>query len=453
LATPEESARWKALDRALVWHPFTQMREWTDPLVIERGEGPYLFDCDGNRYLDGVSSLWVSVHGHRVPEIDAAVAAQLGKVAHTTLLGLASVPSIELAERLVQVVPPGLSKVFYSDSGSTAVEVALKMAFVHQQRRGETRRTKFLHFAGSYHGDTLGAVAVGGIELFHRQFLPLLFDTVRAAPAACWACGDGPACDACREAALPTFEEALAKHGDTIAAVVVEPLVQGAAGMVVAPRGWLRRLADATRSAGALLVADEVATGFGRTGRWFAVEHEGVSPDLLCVAKGISGGYLPLAATLATEEVFASFLGRFEEFRTFFHGHTYTGNPLACAAAVANIDLMHARDTVREAARKGELLGSLLAERVAPRYPVAEVRRVGMMVGVHLAQDPRTRKPFPVEARAGQRVCLEARRRGLLIRPLGDVVVLMPPPGVPDGALVELVDGLAASIAACHPEA
>jgi adenosylmethionine-8-amino-7-oxononanoate aminotransferase len=223
--------------------------------------------------------------------------------------------------------------------------------------------------------------------------------------------------------------------------------------MTVAPRGWLARLAEATRAAGALLVADEVATGLGRTGRWFAVEHEGVRPDLLCVAKGLSGGYLPLAATLATEEVFASFLGRFEEFRSFFHGHTYTGNALACAAAVANLDLMHARGTVGEAARKGELLGRLLAERVAPRYPVAEVRRMGMMVGVHLAEDPRARVPFPVEARAGQRVCLEARRHGVLVRPLGDVVVLMPPLATPDGVLEDLVDGLAASLAACFRSA
>ncbi len=452
MADPGDADRLRRLDRAHVWHPFTQMQEWTEPLVIERAEGPWLFDVDGRRYVDGVSSLWVTVHGHRTPEIDRAVEEQLRRVAHTTLLGLANVPSIELAERLVSVAPPGLPRVFYSDDGSTAVEVALKMAFVHQQRRGETRRTRFLHFAGSYHGDTLGAVSVGGINLFHETFRPLLFDSFRAAAPACFRCGAGPRCPACEAADLPPFEEVLGAHGGEIAAVVIEPGVQGAGGMVVQPRGWLRRLADATRAAGALLVADEVATGFGRTGRWFAVEHDGVRPDLLAVAKGLSGGYLPLAATLASEEIYASFLGRQEELRTFFHGHTYTGNPLACAAAVANLDLMVRDRTVEEAARKGEVLGRLLAERVAPLAPVGEVRRLGMMAGVELVRDRRTRAPFPPEARAAGRTCAEARRRGVILRPLGDVVVVMPPLGTPDGVLEEVVEVLAAAVRAALPE-
>ncbi len=442
--------RLRRLDRAHVWHPFTQMAEWTDPLVIERGEGVHLFDVDGHRYIDGVSSLWTTVHGHRVPEIDRAVEAQLGRVAHTTLLGLASVPSIELAERLVRVAPPGLTRVFYSDSGSTAVEVALKMAWVHQARRGETRRTRFLCFQGSYHGDTLGSVSVGGIDLFHETFRPLLFGTVRAAPPACFRCGAGTRCAPCAAADLPTFEEALRRHGDGIAAVVVEPLVQGAAGMILQPPGWLPRLAEAARAAGALLIADEVATGIGRTGRWFAVEHEGVRPDILCVAKGLSGGYLPVAATLASEEIHASFLGRYEEFRAFFHGHTYTGNALACAAACANLDLMHERGTVAEAMRKGDLLGALLARRIAPLPSVGEVRRAGMMVGVELVRDRGTREPFAPADRAGHRVCDAARRRGALLRPLGNVLVLMPPLGTPDDVLRELVDIVAASVEEVH---
>jgi adenosylmethionine-8-amino-7-oxononanoate aminotransferase len=450
VATPEEVARWKRLDRAHVWHPFTQMAEWTDPLVIERGEGPWLFDAEGRRYVDGTSSLWVTVHGHREPALDRAVADQLGRVAHSTLLGLAGVPSIELAERLVRVAPPGLSRVFYSDDGSTAVEVALKMAFLHQRRRGEERRTRFLHFAGSYHGDTLGAVGVGGIPIFHELFHPLLHASVRAAPPSCWRCAPGRPCPPCAEAALPSFEEALERRGAEIAAVVVEPGIQGAAGMVVEPPGWLRRLAEATRRAGALLVADEVATGFGRTGRWFAVEHDGVRPDLMAVAKGLSGGYLPLAATLATEEVHASFLGRFEDLRAFFHGHTYTGNPLACAAAAANLDLMEERGTVAEAARKGEVLGRLLAP-LRGHPHVAEVRRLGMMAGIQLAADPRAREPFPLAARAGGRVCAEARKRGVLLRPLGDVVVVLPPLGIPDGVLEETAAAVVESVRAAFP--
>jgi adenosylmethionine-8-amino-7-oxononanoate aminotransferase len=445
-------ARWKRIDREHVWHPFTQMKEWTDPLVIVRGEGPYLFDAEGRRYIDGVSSLWVTVHGHRTPEIDAAVASQLGKVAHSTLLGLANVPSIELAERLVARAPKGLTRVFYSDSGSTAVEVALKMAFQHQRRRGEEGRTKFVFFEGGYHGDTLGAVSVGGIDLFHRLFRPLLFSSHRAPAPHCYRCPVGKTFPSCGIDCLAPFERVLEEHRGEIAAVIVEPAMQGAAGMIPGPEGWLRRVAERTRAAGALLIADEVASGLGRTGRWFAVEHEDVRPDLLAVAKGLSGGYLPLAATLATEEIHASFLGRYEEMRTFFHGHTYTGNPLACAAAVANLDRMARERTVEEAARKGELLGRLL-EPLRALAPVGDVRRRGLMAGVELVSDRASREPFPPEARAGWRVCDEARKRGVLLRPLGNVVVLMPPLGAPDGVIGEIVEVLAASIRAAFPEA
>ena len=447
----EAISRWKALDRAHVWHPFTQMQEWTDPLIIERGEGPYLFDVEGRRYIDGVSSLWVTVHGHRTPEIDAAVAGQLGRLAHSTLLGLANVPSIELAERLVRVAPPGLTRVFYSDSGSTAVEVALKMAFQHQRRRGAESRTKFVFFEGGYHGDTLGAVSVGGIDLFHRLFRPLLFSSHRVTAPHCFRCPIGKTFPSCEIDCLRPFEEVLRDHGNEIAAVIVEPAMQGAAGMLPQPEGWLTRVAAAARDAGALLIADEVAVGLGRTGRWFAVEHEGVRPDLLAVAKGLSGGYLPLAATLATEEVHASFLGKYEEMRSFFHGHTYTGNPLACAAAVANIDRMEREGTVAGAERKGRLLGDLLEPLRAIR-PVGDVRRRGMMAGVELVRDPATGEPFPPEARAGWRVCEEARRRGVLLRPLGNVVVVLPHLGAPDAVLGEIAEVLAASIRAAFPE-
>ncbi len=427
------------------------MKEWSDPVIIVRGEGPYLFDAEGRRYVDGVSSLWVTVHGHRTPEIDAAVASQLGRVAHSTLLGLSNVPSIELAERLAARAPRGLSRVFYSDSGSTAVEVALKMAFQHQRRRGEEKRTKFLFFEGGYHGDTLGAVSVGGIDLFHRLFRPLLFESHRVPAPHCYRCPVGKEFPSCGIDCLRPYEEILRTRGEEIAAVIVEPAMQGAAGMIPQPEGWLARVAAGARDAGALLIADEVAVGLGRTGKWFAVEHEEVRPDLLAVAKGLSGGYLPLAATLATEEIYASFLGSYEEMRTFFHGHTYTGNPLACAAAVANLDRMERERTVEEAARKGEILGRLL-EPLRSFAPVGDVRRRGLMAGVELVADRRSREAFPPEARAGWRVCDEARKRGVLLRPLGNVVVLMPPLGAPDGVLSEIVDVLAASIRAAFPE-
>ncbi len=405
-----------AADRAHLWHPFTQQQGWIEeePLIVERAEGTDLIDVDGRRYIDGVSSLWCNVQGHGHPRIDAALRDQLDRVAHSTMLGLSHRPGIELARRLVELAPPGLTRVFYSDSGSTAAEIALKMAFQYWRQRGDERRTKFVSLRMAYHGDTIGSVSVGGIDLFHSLYRPLLFDTLHAEP--------GDAAD---------MERLLAQHEGEVAAVIVEPLVQGAAGILVHPDGYLRAVRELCDRHGVLLIADEVATGFGRTGRMFACEHEGVAPDLLCLAKGISAGYLPLAATLASERVYEGFLGRFEEFRTFFHGHTYTGNPLACAAALASLDVFAEERTLEHLGRKIELLAELL-EPIAARTQVREVRRRGFMTGIELADQPLT-------ARTGHRVTLEARRRGAVIRPLGDVVVLMPPLAISEGELTRLV--------------
>jgi adenosylmethionine---8-amino-7-oxononanoate aminotransferase len=411
-----------AADRAYLWHPFTQQRGWVEeePVIVERGEGAYLIDVDGNRYLDGVSSLWCNVHGHAHPRIDAAVREQLSKVAHSTMLGLSHRPAIELAQRLVELAPPGLTRVFYSDSGSTATEIALKMAFQYWRQRGQDRR-RFVSLKMAYHGDTIGSVSVGGIDLFHSLYEPLLFDTLKAEP------GDAAA-----------MERLLRAHQGEVAAVIMEPLVQGAAGMLVHPPGYLRAVRDLCDRHGALLILDEVATGFGRTGRMFACEHEGVAPDLLCLAKGLTGGYLPLAATLASERIYEGFLGRHEEFRTFFHGHTYTGNPLACAAALATLDVFREERTLERLRGKTRLLADLL-EPVAEHPAVREVRRRGFMVGIELVE-------HPLPMRIGHRVTLEARRRGAIIRPLGDVVVLMPPLSISQDDLRRLVDITAEAI-------
>src|SRR4051794_39330234 len=403
------------LDRQVLWHPFTQQQGWTqdeEVLVVERADGCTLYDIDGNAYLDGVSSLWCNVHGHRHPELDAAIRRQLSHVAHTTMLGLSHPPAIELAARLVDLAPAGLSRVFYSDNGSTACEVALKMAYQWWAQRGERGRTRFVCLEMSYHGDTLGSVLVGGIPLFHEQYAPLLFETV-AVPA-----GD--------EAALAAVLD------DTVAAVIVEPLVQGAAGMMVHPPGWLRALRSLTRERGVPMIVDEVATGFGRTGTMFACEQEGVEPDLLCLAKGLTGGYLPLAATLTTEAIYEGFLGAFDEFRTFFHGHTYTGNPLACATGIATLDVFVRERTLERLQPKIALLADLLAAHVEPLGAVGEVRRCGFMTGIELAG-------FPLETRMGHQVVLAARERGVIIRPLGDVVVLMPPLAITEAELRRLV--------------
>ena len=421
----------RAADRAHVWHPFTQMRGWQheDAPIIERGEGSLLFDTDGNAYIDGVSSLWCNVLGHRHPAIDAAVKAQLDRVAHTTMLGLSHPGAIELARRLVEIAPNGLNRVFFSDNGSTAAEVALKMAFQHFQHTGRPERREFVCLRMSYHGDTLGSVSVGGIDLFHTLFRPLLFDAHVAEP------GD-PA----------DMERILSEHGDRIAAVIMEPLVQGAAGMIVHPPGYLRAVRELCTRHGVLLICDEVATGFGRTGTMFACQQEGVTPDLMCVAKGLTGGYLPLAATLTTEEVYRSFLGEFAEFKTFFHGHTYTGNPLACAAALATLDVLASERIVEGLEAKIDLLGTLLAEHVAPLPAVGEIRHRGFMTGIEL-------QGFPYEERIGHAVTLAARERGAIIRPLGDVVVLMPPLSISDDELGRLVAITGEAIAAAASSA
>ncbi len=408
-----------------VWHPFTQMQQWCEdqPLIIERAEGNYLYDVKGQRYLDGMSSLWTNVHGHQKKELDDAVRAQLDKVAHTTLLGLASVPSIQLAERLVRIAPSGLTRVFYSDSGSTAVEVAVKMAYQYQQLRGRTQKRKFVALREAYHGDTVGSVSVGGIDLFHRIFGALLFDVLRIpTPYAYRYAGVGD----CGEACLQEAERIFDAHGHELAALVIEPLVQGAAGMLMQPAGFLRRLSELCRAHDVLLICDEVATGFGRTGTLFAVEQEGVTPDLLCLAKGITGGYLPLAATLATEEIYRGFLGTVGEKKAFFHGHTYTGNPLACAAALANLDLFESERVVERTQPVIRALAEGLAE-VAKLPHVGEVRQRGLMVGVELVQDRATKAEYPYGDRVGHQVCLALRAHGILLRPIGNVLVLMPP--------------------------
>jgi adenosylmethionine-8-amino-7-oxononanoate aminotransferase len=415
-----------ASDRRHLWHPFTQQQGWCEeevPLVIDHAAGTNLYDVDGHAYIDGVSSLWCNVHGHRHPAVDGAIRAQLDRVAHSTMLGLSHEPAIELAQRLTAVAPAGLERVFYSDSGSTAVEIALKMAFQFWAQQDRTARRRFICLQNAYHGDTIGAVSVGGIDLFHSLYRPLLFDALQA-----------------RAGDSKHLEALLGEHGPEIAAVIVEPLVQGAAGMLMQPPGYLRRVRELCDEHDVLLICDEVATGFGRTGKMFACQHEGVSPDLLCVGKGLTGGYLPLAATLSTERIYEGFLGRPEDSRTFFHGHTFTGNPLACAAAIATLQTFEDERTLELLQPKIDLLSRLLEQRVAVLPGVAEVRQRGMMVGIELVQ-------APFELRLGHQVTLAARRRGAVVRPLGDVVVLMPPLAISEHDLRRLVAITASSIA------
>jgi len=413
-----------------IWFPFTQMQEFTpdDVLVIADGKGALLRDVDGREYIDGVASLWTNVHGHRKEQIDRAIKDQVDRIAHSTLLGLAHEPAIECAKKLLEIVPKGLTRVFYSESGSTSVEIALKMAFQYQKQAagGDPRKTRFISFTNAYHGDTLGAVSVGGIDLFHAVYRELLFPTIKAESPYCYRCVFGSSYPGCKFDCLKQLENLLNTHAHELAGLIIEPLVQGAAGILVQPPGYLKRVRELCTQYGVLMIADEVAVGFGKTGKMFACEQEGVTPDIRALGKGLSGGYLPLAATVATEEIYKGFLGRFDEFKTFFHGHTYTGNPLACAAAVANLNIFAEERVVERLAGKIERFTQAL-QPIAALDHVGEIRQRGFMVGIELVADRVTKALFPPGERIGNRVIMEARKRGLIIRPLEDVIVLMPP--------------------------
>lgn len=422
--TRDQLTRW---DREIVWHAFTQMSEY-EPLIIERAHGCTLVDIDGREYLDGTASVWCNVHGHRHPKLDAALREQLDRVAHVTSLGASNPTTIKLAKRLVDLAPSGLNHVFFSDNGATAVEVALKMALQYWRQRTDPRprKTTYLALGNAYHGDTLGSVSVGGVERFHAMFEPLLFEVLRAPAPDMYRLPEGVTREGALTHYLREVERILTAQHERIAAVVVEPLVQAAAGMLVHPDGYLHGLAELTRRYDVLLVADEVAVGFGRTGTMFACQQEHVTPDLLCLAKGLTGGYMPAAATLTTTEIWNAFLGTYGESKTFFHGHTYGGNPLGAAVALATLDIFEEEQTLAALPPKIERLRQHL-ERIARHPHVGDVRQRGLIAGIELVRDSATKTPYPWEEKRGLAVCDWARSRGVLLRPLGNVLVILPP--------------------------
>jgi len=432
----------KELDHAYLWHPFTQMQEWMgeEPCIISRGDGNYLVDVHGRKYLDGVSSLWCNVHGHRKKELDDAIREQLEKIAHSTFLGLSHVPGIQLAQKLIEIAPRTLTRVFYSDSGATAVEIALKMAVQYWQLKGEGKRTQIASLTESYHGDTVGSMSLGYSETFHRFHKSLLFRVLRITPPHVFRYHQGMTEAAALDAAIQEAEQKLGENKSTLAALIMEPLMQGAAGMWTQPVSYIQALSDICRRNGMLFILDEVATGFGRTGKMFACEHAGVAPDILCLAKGMTGGYLPLAATLSTEEIFSAFLGEYKEYKTFFHGHTYTGNPLGCAVAIANLDLFGTESVLEKMQPRIGYLQARLRKEFLPLPHVSDVRQWGYMVGIELVQDKASQKNYAPEQRIGHRVIHEARNHNVMIRPLGDIIILMPPLSITDGELATLLD-------------
>ncbi len=497
------------LDHAHVWHPFTQMRDWLkrEPIVITSGKGTVLRDANGREYLDANSSIWTNLHGHQHPKINAAITRQLKKISHSSALGLANEPASVLAERLVKLASEGsrrgneadalaatesassrrrLQKVFFSDNGSTALEVALKLSYEFTRRtRGSKAKPRFLSLAGAYHGDTIGAVSLGQIDLFQRSYSKLLFKTDRVMAPYCYRCpfnrakperADARTYRKCHWECVGKVDQTLTKQkkrGEPYAAFVFEPLMQGAAGMIPQPTGWLRQTTDLARAHGALLIADEVMTGFGRTSEaacsdirrrddetdpspslphsptpspaLFACQHESVQPDFLCLAKGLTGGYLPMAATLTTQRVFDAFLGEYEEFKTFFHGHSYTGNQLGAAAANASLDLLQGRASVLARAKLQRALHDEL-QSLWSLPNVGDIRQVGLIAGVELVRDWRTRRPFALRERAGIRVCEAMARRGVLTRPVGNVIVLMPPYCTTRAQMQKMVQALGESV-------
>ena len=471
----EENRRLEELDKKYIWHPFTQMNDWLEdkPIIISEGRDCFIKDIYGKWYLDGVSSLWVNIHGHRKKEIDDAIKEQLSNIAHSTLLGLSNVPAIKLAEKLVQIIqksfplPPysplskgrydsqprgqggitesSLTKVFYSDNGSTAVEVALKMAFQYWRHKGVEGRNTFVSLNNAYHGDTIGAVSVGGIDIFHKAFGPLLFKTYKAPSPNCYRCELGREYPECTFACLNKLEDISKMHGDEIAALIIEPLIQAAGGMITSPSGYLKGVRELCTKYNILMIADEVATGFGRTGKMFACEHEDVIPDIICLSKGITGGYMPLAATIATDEIYNAFLGEFKDLKTFFHGHSYTGNPLACAAALACLDLFEKEEVIKTLKGKIEILEAWL-KNVLTLQHVGDVRNIGLMAGVELVRDKKTKEPYDWEEKMGWRVAYQARENGVFIRPLGNVMVIMPPLSISEQNLNQLLKVIRDSI-------
>jgi adenosylmethionine-8-amino-7-oxononanoate aminotransferase len=435
-------------DRRHVWHPFTQMQDWEreESIIIARGEGSWLIDTDGKRYLDGVASMWTNVHGHCRPELNEALKQQVDRLEHSTLLGLAGEQSIILARRLSEITPSGLDRFFFSDNGSTAMEVAVKMAFQYQVHRGHPERTHFITFRNAYHGDTLGAVSVGGIDIYHGTFRPLLFETIQAPSPYCYRCELGcnePA--SCGMKCIDALESLLVQHGARCAGLVIEPLLQGAGGMIIQPPGFLKRVRELCTQYGVLMITDEVATGFGRTGRMFACQHEGVIPDIMALSKGIAAGYLPLAVTVTTEDVYGTFMGEYSELKTFFHGHTFTGNPLACAVALRSLDLFES-DGLLEALQPKIARLSERLQGFSSLSHVGDVRQCGMAAGIELVEDKATKRSYPWEEKTGIRVCREARKLGIFSRPLGNTIVIYPPLAISPDELELLMDGLEQAI-------
>lgn len=415
--------RWVEKDLDFLWHPYTQMKDYEKypPLLIEKAEGIKLFDGEGNYYYDTISSWWCNVHGHNHPKIRAAINEQMSKIDHVMFAGFTHRPAIELAERLNGILPEGLRRVFYSDNGSTAVEIGLKMSFQYWRNRGESQRTKFVSFDAAYHGDTIGTMSVGGDSVFNEAFRPLLFDSYKVPTPYCYRCPCGKDEGSCSLECFGFLEELVEKEGGRISGMIFEPLLLGAGGMIMYPADYLRRAEKLCREYGIHLILDEVATGFGRTGEMFASQKAKVTPDIICISKGLTSGTMPFAATVTTEEIYDGFYDDYSKYKTLYHGHTYTANPIGCAAALACLDIFEEEKTM-EGVRELVPVFEEKLTRFKELPHAGDVRNVGMVGAVELVKDKGTKEGFDPADRTGFRIYQELLKRKLILRPLGDVL-------------------------------
>lgn len=417
------------IDLQYIWHPCSQMKDYETlpPIVIDHGKGVYLYDKNGKRYLDVVSSWWCNLLGHCNEKISARMKQQLDKLEHVIFANFTHEPAIQLCERLVQILPKGLCKFNFSDNGSAAIECALKMAFQYQYQTGHPEKKRFMALSEGYHGETIGALSVGGLDLYAEIYKPMLMDIVRVEAPDCYRCPYGECRDTCQCECFQQAEEALSKYGQEIAAFIMEPLVQGSAGMRIYPPLYLKKLREACDRYGVLLIADEIATGFGRTGKLFACDHAGITPDILCMSKGLTGGYLPMAITVTTQEIYDAFYDDYNKGKAFMHSHTYSGNPLACSAALAVQDILEEEQILEHAAQRAEYLHEQLMNALGDHPNVGEIRHIGLINGIELVADRKSKTPFPSEDRVGYQIYKRALQEGVIFRPLGDVIYFNPP--------------------------
>ena len=434
---------WIEKDLKYVWHPDTQMKQYEGkdfkPVLIEKGKGIYLYDADGNEYIDGVSSWWVNTLGHSNEKLNKILTEQAERIEHVLLADFTHKPAIELAEKLIKLAGEPFSKVFYSDDGSTAVEVALKMAYQYWYQNGKPEKKYFVSMTDSYHGDTLGSVSVGGIDIYKKIFSPLVFDTIKVCAPFCYRCPKGRKSENCSLNCIEEVENLFKQRNGEIAAIIVEPLVQGAAGMRMYPAEYLTKLRELCDRYDILLIDDEVAMAFGRTGKYFAFEHAGIKPDIFCVAKGITAGYIPLAATITTNKIYNAFYDDFSTLKTFYHGHSFTGNPIACAIAVENLKIMEQEKIIDKLQPKIKKLKSCL-EKFKTLEHAGDIRHTGMIGAVEMVKDKSTKEPYDFKERMGHRVFLEALKNGAILRPIGNVIYFMPPLIITEQEIEKLTD-------------